>query len=121
MRIVNARGGYYVERKSRFGMALGAVLLGIAWFVLAIPLFIGGSGGTALVLTVVLGIPAIVLAAKAARKRWKITAVIEARQVAGGVLVHVMDVRQVAHQLVTDEQTAQGLAHVLTGRTGIGR
>lgn len=121
-RITYTRSGWVVERVSRYGMALGAILLGVAWFIVCVPLMPSGRWwGLIFLATLIFGIPAAILAAKSGRQRRRIIAVIDAREVAGGVLLRVVDERQVQHELVTDNHTAERLAHGFTGQASVER
>lgn len=116
--IVNRKGGYYVNKRGSGVAAFFAIVIGVGCAVMSLPLFVAGSA-YAWPAFLILGLPTVLLAMLAARKRTRIIAVLDARQVAGGIMLRVMDKDRVTHDVLTDEATSQGLAHILTGRTGI--
>lgn len=118
--VVNRKGGYFVEAPGSGAAKIVAGFLLAVWLVLSMIAVFSGSWGEAFAYTLFVGGPAFAISHLwGSPKRHKIAAVIHANQVAGGVLLRVMDERQVQHELVVDEATAQGIAHILTGRTGI--
>ncbi|WP_062311534.1 hypothetical protein [Demequina rhizosphaerae] len=117
-RIVTSRGHYYVERPGSVGAVLGSIALGALWFVVVVPAFAVGTDRTlifTMVATFVLGLPAYLLASrKGARQRSRVAAIIDAREVPGGVHLVVMDTANARHELVVTDGVVSDLERALT-------
>lgn len=121
-RIVYSFGAPFIERRGSVWVALLSIVLGVAWVVAATPGFITGDSDLlafSLVTTLVLGVPAILLAAfKGSRRRYRVAAVVEAREVPGGIHVVVLDAKGRRHELVTAREVVERLVASLTGTVG---
>lgn len=118
-RIVNRNGGYWIEKPQSTAAGVVVTITGLLWAVFGTTSLIAGTPGGAVLATLIFGIPAMLIATLARTRRYRVAAVLDARQVAGGVWLNIMDDRNVRHEVVTDEATSQGVAYVLTGRTGV--
>ena len=111
MRIVERRGTFYVERPARRWAQLLAAFLILLWALV----MVAGLGGAMLmeflVATLLLGAPGIWLALTLGTpKRERVITYVDGRQVPGGVLLRVVDARNVPHELVVDKVLGLGLA-----------
>lgn len=114
------RGVYYVERGRRMWADVLSAVLFVLWVITAlIPGLTGATGAGGVIFgTVILLVPALILSYGPSRpKRWKIAAVVDGRDVPGGVLLTVMDVRNQRHELIVDQAVAVDLAKSLEAAT----
>jgi hypothetical protein len=116
---ITQRGGtHYVERQGRLWAKIVSGVLLAPWLLLTLlPLLTGyGFSPLDLVWTILLFVPAAALSFGHGRtKRHRVIAVTDARQVAGGTLVTVVDAQQGTHQLIVSADAAEGIADSLTG------
>ncbi|MCB2411777.1 hypothetical protein LGT39_02800 [Demequina sp. TTPB684] len=116
---ITQRGGtYYVERRGRTWAKVCSGILLVPWLLLTLLPLLAGYGFAPLdvVWTLVWFTPAALLSFGPGRtKRHEIIAMLDARDVAGGVLMTVMDARQVTHQLVVNGDASAAMASALSG------
>ena len=118
-RIVGSPRGVFVETPGKMWAAILGVVLGVVWFVLCLPAFTGEALALlwALLVTSIVGVPALALLVIGSRRRRRVNAVLNLREVPGGVFVEVIDAQQRRHELVVSPDVAAGMVNVLSART----
>jgi hypothetical protein len=113
-RLILHRGAYHVETPPRGpSRVIAGTMLGV-FLIAALTNAVEGSWGAVFLWALLLGAPAFAVSQLwGSTKRHRVAAVVEAREVPGGALLAVMDVRNVRHDLVVDPAVARGLAVAL--------
>lgn len=116
-RIIGSPRGVFVEQPGNGWAAFFGILLGVLWLLLLLPALTGVPAWIvlAVIATGILGVPTFFLLRAGSRRRHRVTAILESRDVPGGTYLMVMDDHQRRHEVVADPAVAAGLANVLTG------
>lgn len=113
-RLILHNGAYHVETPPRGPARVIAGAMLAVFLIVALTNAVEGSWGAVLLWTLLLGVPAFIVSQVwGSTKRHRVAAVVEAREVPGGALLAVMDVRNVRHELVVDPAVARGLTVAL--------